>query len=102
MALQEYDDYIRLELFTDQAADDWIELFEQEGKALAFMPEKFPLVEKEPWRSEGVRCHPVKSINIYFWINADLGKVYIIDFVSQRMNRDKRLIESWLAFYQDR
>ena len=100
-ALQAYDDYLRLELFADQAADDWIELFGQEAKSLAFMPEKFPPVEKEPWHSEGIHCHPVKGINIYFWINAELGKVYITDVVSQRMNQDKRLIESCLAFYQD-
>ncbi len=100
-ALQEYSDYLRLELVSDQAADNWIDLFEREAKSLAYMPEKFPLVEKEPWHSEGIHYHPVKSINIYFWINEERGKVYITDVVNQRMNQDKRLIESILSFYQD-
>lgn|GEM_PF-5829867 len=52
-ALQAYDDYLRLELFADQAADDWIELFEHEAKSLAFMPKKFPLVEKNHGTAKG-------------------------------------------------
>ena len=100
-ALMEYDDYLRCELLSDQAADCWLSLFEKEANSLAFMPERCPLVEREPWHSEGVRYHPVKGINIYFWINTKLEKVYIIDVVNQRMNQDKRLIESYLSLEKD-
>ena len=100
-ALEQYDDYLRLELFSNQAADARLELFEREAASLSFFPEKHPLMEREPWRSEGVRCRAVKGLNIYFWINGDRMKVYIIDVVSQRMDQDKRLLKALFAFYDE-
>ena len=99
--MQQYDDYLRLELFADQAADDWLDLFEKEAQSLTFLPDRYPLVAKEPWHSEGIHYHPIKGINIYYWISDERGKVYITDVISQRMNQDKRLIESMLSFYRE-
>ena len=101
-SLQAYDDYLRLELLSDQAADDWIDIFEEETRSLSFMPGKYPLVQREPWHSEGIHYLPVKGRNIYFWINDELRKVYVTDVVDQRMDQNKRLIESTLAFDQER
>ena len=64
-ALQQYDDYLRNELYADQAADDWIDLFENSIRELASFPEKYPLVSNEPWHSEGV---PVKGKRFNAWV----------------------------------
>ena len=45
--------------------------------------------------------HPVKGQNIYYWISEERKKVYIFDVIGQRMNQDKRLIESLITFYQE-
>ena len=100
-ALEDYDEYLRYELFADQAADTWIDAFEQEMVSLRTFPGKYQLVDREPWRRAGIRFHPVKGQNVYYWISEERRKVYIIDVIGQRMNQDKRLIESLIAFYQD-
>ena len=100
-SLQQYDDYLRFELYADQAADDWIDLFENSVKELAFFPAKYPLVSNEPWHSEGVHSFPVKGQMIYYWISDERMKVYVMDVVSQRMDQNKRLIESQITFYQE-
>ena len=100
-ALDEYDEYLRSELFADQAADSWLDVFEQATISLRTFPEKYQLVAREPWHSAGIRFYPVKGQNIYYWISEERQKVYITDVIGQRMNQDKRLIESLIAFYQE-
>ena len=100
-ALQEYDDYLRLEAFDDQAADQWIDAFEREMDGLTTFPAKFRLMNKEPWHSAGVRIRSIKGRNIYYWISEERQKVYVIDVISEKMNQDKRLTESIIALYKE-
>ena len=100
-ALDAYDEYLRSELFADQAADSWLDAFEQTIISLRSFPEKYQLADREPWRSAGIHMHPVKGQNIYYWISEERQKVYIFDVIGQRMNQDKRLIESLITFYQE-
>ncbi len=100
-ALEAYDDYLRNELFADQAADSWLDAFEQETISLRTFPEKHQLVEREPWRSAGVRFHPVKGQIVYYWISEERMKVYILDVIGQRMDQDKQLLKSMTAFHPE-
>ena len=96
-ALQIYDDYLRLELFSDQAADNLLDLMEKEIKGLSSLPAKYPLVEREPWYSEGIRIRPAKGYNVYFWIDNEHNRVYVIDIINHRMDQDSRLAASTRA-----
>lgn len=99
-SLRDYDDYYRYELGADQAADHFLDRMEQEMKELSFLPNRYPLVDREPWYSNGVRFFPVIGYNIYYWVNEARMRVYVTDVISQKMDQDKRLIESMVAFNQ--
>ena len=60
-ALDAYDEYLRSELFADQAADSWLDAFEQTIISLRSFPEKYQLADREPWHSAGIHMHPVKA-----------------------------------------
>ena len=93
-AMQDCVDYLRFELFSDQAADNWLDMMERAVNDIAFLPVKYPLVDREPWHSSGVRFYVVKGYIIYFWISDEKKIVYLIDVIHQRMDQDKRLFTS--------
>jgi len=66
-------------------------------QGLSILPRKYHTVEREPWHSNDIRCLSIIGYNIYYWINDNNMKVYIIDVVSHKMDQDKRLIESMLS-----
>ncbi|MBR5344551.1 MAG: type II toxin-antitoxin system RelE/ParE family toxin [Clostridia bacterium] len=99
-ALQATYGYIRLELLAEQAADDWLDLMEREIFNLFCLPGRYPLVRREPWHSEGIHVQPVKGYNIYYWINEEQWKVFVIDVVNHRIQQDKRLTKSTQSFRQ--
>jgi toxin ParE1/3/4 len=99
-ALQDYYDRIRYELLDVQSADNWLDRMEQAIQELSELPYRFSLVPREPWYSNGVRYYPFIGYNIYYWVNEDRIKVYVIDVVCQKMDQDKRLIKSMLAYYK--
>ena len=98
-ALQRIDDRLRIELFAEQAADNWLDRLERTLQELSFLPNRYQLVGREPWYSNGIRYFPFMGYNIYYWVSEDRAKVYVIDVVAQRMDQDKRLIESALEFF---
>ena len=99
-ALQDYYHRIRYELLDVQSADNWLDRMEQAIHELSELPYRFSLVPSEPWYSNGVRYYPFIGYNIYYWVNEDRIKVYVIDVVCQKMDQDKRLIKSMLAYYK--
>ncbi len=99
-ALQNHDDRLRYELFNEQAADYLLDQMENAIQELSKFPNRYSLVDKEPWQSNGVRFLPYMGYNIYYWVSEERMKVYVIDVVSQKMDQDKRLIESMLAFFR--
>ena len=101
-ALQEQVDYIRNALLADQTADLFLEQMEQSIQELAYLPHRYQLVDREPWHSNSIHCYPFMGYNIYYWVSEERMRVYVTDVISQRMNQDKRLIESTLAYYKSR
>ncbi len=96
-ALQTCYDYIRYELLAEETADKWLDRMENAIQGLSILPRKYHTVEREPWHSNDIRCLSIIGYNIYYWINDNNMKVYIIDVVSHKMDQDKRLIESVLS-----
>ena len=100
-ALQDYYDHIRYESLDVQTADNWLDRMEQAIQELSELPNRFSLVPREPWYSNGVRYYPFIGYNIYYWLNEERIKVYVIDVICQKVDQDKRLIESMLAYYKN-
>lgn len=73
--------YIALKLNNPDAAE---KLMDELGDAFAKLqknPEKFPLVDEEPWRSEDVRWLKVRNYLVYFWIDIEHAAVQIMGVV---------------------
>lgn len=85
--MQEIVRYISHELFAPDAADNLLDKFQESINGLSDMPERYSLVDEEPWRDEGIRKIIVKNFLIYFWINESNGKVQVIGVVYGRRDQ---------------
>lgn len=45
--------------------------------ALTEFPERYQLIDEEPWRSESVRKIVVNNFLVYYWINTQERKVHV-------------------------
>ena len=81
--------YISVELRNPIAADNLMDDFKTEISRLGSRPERYPLVDEEPWRSKKFRWTKVKNYLIYFWIDREMAAVHVIGVVYQgREQRD--------------
>lgn len=76
--LHEIRDYIAQKLLAPEAAKNTVQRLGTVMASLSQMPKRVPLVEEEPWRSEGVRVRAVRNFLIYFWVNEAEKTVQII------------------------
>lgn len=53
--MREIISYVSSELFSPIAADRLLDKFHGAINGLSDMPERFSLVDEEPWRTEGIR-----------------------------------------------
>ena len=44
---------------------------------LSALPQRYSLIDEEPWRSEGIRKPVVKNFLIYYWIDNECNKVQV-------------------------
>ena len=92
--LREIRDYIAQELLAPEAAKSTIQRLGTAIASLSQMPKRAPLMDEEPWRSEGVRVRVVKNFLIYFWVNEAEKAVQIIAVIYAR--RDQTSVLSQL------
>lgn len=83
--------YILDELQAVYAANSLLESLERNMQSLDSMPERFPLVDYEPWRSEGIRKMVIAGYLVYYWVNDGDKTVWIITVVSQLRNQENVL-----------
>ena len=62
--LREIRDYIAQKLLAPEAAKSTVQRLGTVMASLSQMPKRVPLVEEEPWRSEGVRVRAVRNFLI--------------------------------------
>lgn len=86
--LREIADYIRFTLQSPSTALKTLATLEKEILSLDLFPNRVPLTEEEPWRSQGFRKLSVKNYLVYFWVNEDEKKVQVTGVVYGR--RDQR------------
>lgn len=69
--------YIAHDLLEPDTADRWVSQMQKEIMTLDFMPGRIPLVEDEPWRTEGIHKMVVMNFLVYFWIEEDADIVWV-------------------------
>ena len=92
--LREIRDYIAQKLLAPEAAKNTVQRLGTVMASLSQMPNRVPLIEEEPWRSEGVRVRAVRNFLIYFWVNEAEKTVQIIAVIYAR--RDQTSVLSQL------
>ena len=85
--MQEIVKYISGELCAPDAAGKLLDEFQSSIEGLAEMPERYSLVDEEPWRTEGMRKIIVKNFLIYFWIDEHNMKVQVTGVIYGRRDQ---------------
>ena len=85
--LREIRDYIAQKLLAPEAAKSTVQRLGTVMASLSQMPKRVPLVEEEPWRSEGVRVKAIRNFLIYFWVNEAEKTVQIIAVIYARRDQ---------------
>ena len=67
--MQEIKQYIRVTLQAPNSAQKWLEQMKKEISTLSSMPARIPLVEDEPWHTQGIHKMAVRNHLVYFWID---------------------------------
>lgn len=84
-------DYISNELFAPEAAIQLLDKLENSIMALEEFPERFQLIDEEPWRSEGVRKIVVNNFLVYYWIKPQERKVHVTAVIYAKRDQLKQL-----------
>ena len=85
--IQETISYISKVLLVPETAAAWSDHLEKQLAGLNIMPARFPLVEKEPWRTNGIRRMPVNNFIVYYYIEEKSKEVWITSVVYSKRNQ---------------
>ncbi len=75
--MAEIRDYILYQLQNPDAARNLIKKIRADVTKLDQMPERFQLVDEEPWRSRGIRKLIVRNFYAYYWVDEKSAVVYV-------------------------
>lgn len=89
--LHEITHYITHELKAPDAALHLLDALENAFLSLANFPQRIPLIDIEPWRTNGIRHLLVKNFLIYFWIDEINKKVQITAVIYKKRNQLQQL-----------
>lgn len=85
--LKETAQYIAGTLAAPGTASKWSMQIRKEIAALSTMPRRFPLLDEEPWKTEGYRKMPVGNYIVYYQINDDIPAVRIVAVIYGRRDQ---------------
>ena len=89
--MREIAHYISYDLMAPKAADNLLDDLKASILKLSVLPKKYPLIEEEPWRSEGVRKIVVKNFLLYYWIDEEYNKVQVTAVIYSKRDQIKQL-----------
>lgn len=89
--MREIAHYISYDLMAPEAADNLLDDLKASILKLSVLPKKYPLIEEEPWRSEGVHKIVVKNFPVYYWINEEYNKVQVTAVIYSKRDQIKQL-----------
>ncbi len=79
--------YISECLLSPDNARSWADFLKGQIARLDFQPDRFRLVEEEPWHSEGVHIMVVRNFNVYYWIDKSTMTVWITEIIYGRQDQ---------------
>ena len=85
--LQSIYNYIAYDLANPVAADTFLKRMEEAFSGLSIFPASRPLLQKEPWKQQGIHKLIVKSYLAYYWINEARKEVHILCGLGARMDQ---------------
>lgn len=89
--MREIAHYISYDLMAPEAADNLLDDLKASILKLSVLPKKYPLIEEEPWRSEGVRKIVVKNFLVYYWIDEEYNKVQVTAVIYSKRDQINQL-----------
>ena len=87
-------DYISYELQEPQVAVNLVRSITKEILSLDQMPMRYRLYEKEPWKSQGLRCFPVKNYLIFCYPEETSNTVYAVRVIYGGRDISRQLSET--------
>ena len=85
--LRDIVEYISVFLGEDDIAKHWSDRIKKAIFSLDQMPFRYPLVNEEPWRSEGIHRMVVENFIVYYWVSLDTSTVWISAIVYGRRDQ---------------
>ncbi len=85
--------YINTKLNNNTAAVKWVKGINQAVEELVDFPNAYPLIDKEPWKSEGIRIRVVDSFNVYYLVEESKETIYILAVIYGKRDQLKQLKE---------
>ena len=85
--IQETIAYISKVLLVPDTARLWADRLEKEIGTLDIMPARFPLLDREPWRSIGYHKMPVQNFIVYYFIDEEAKTVWVTAVVCARRDQ---------------
>jgi len=82
--LNELDDYITFELLAPETAVSYIGFIKKELASLNYMPNRYKLLDDEPWHSRGVRRMNAKNFAVFYIVLEEYHEVYIQNVIYQK------------------
>lgn len=83
--------YISYDFMAPQAADNLLDDLKSSILKLSVLPKKHPLIEEEPWKSEGIRKIVVKNFLVYYWVDDENNKVQVTAVIYSKRDQIKQL-----------
>ncbi|MCI6100551.1 MAG: type II toxin-antitoxin system RelE/ParE family toxin [Selenomonas sp.] len=84
-------DYIADTLMAPETARAFLQMLRGEIQTLSELPERTRLVDAEPWHSRGVRKLFVKNFIIYYRVDQEEHRVYVLNVIYGRRSQLKAL-----------
>ena len=85
--IQETIEYIANVLLAPEPAQSWVNHLEKRTRDLGTMPSRFPLLEREPWRSKGIRKMLVHHFIVYYFVDKKAETVWVIAVLYEKQDQ---------------
>lgn len=89
--VKELRDYIADVLMAPGTALAYVRAVRKEIASLSELPERYRLMDEEPWHSSGVRRVRAKSFFVYYRVDEAVQTVYVLNVIFARRDQLKAL-----------
>lgn len=91
--IEETVQYISKILLAPETARKWTDTLQCEIGKLDSMPLRYPLTEKEPWHTRGIRKMPVKNFLVYYLVDEEKKTVWVTGVIYGRRDQIAALLD---------